>query len=592
MTLHHPTTSNPIPRRDLIDGTEFLSLFINSANKGSSTRNYKDIDSNENVNAKFDEILSDTTQKFEIDESNHHPGKPGDNNEFPKLDEERSTTNKVITKTTKNHSHGGSERKQIVQYVTSGSKVVFLEDLTPFDSIQKDQNSNDVSTETQSSEQTTKIYNTTEKSDQDASESELDVTEIDTTVLLDNEGHFDDVEAERGDFVSRSHKAELSVDISDPVTHGISDSMNSGSNFHQTHKKPDSRNDQNQKSIVPIQTVIYHDNYHKSMSAQPRSVSYTSISQNIDQPNSWPNSEAYQEAKKNVSEGLQPKNYQEPAKVYSEPAKVYGEPEKVYSEPAKVYSQPAQVYSQPAKFYSEPAKVYSEPAKVYSEPAKVYSEPAKTYWPTPLTTTAPMATTTTPSSMSRQTTPRKVIFNLDRLPYDLLNAPNSDSKLLEPTSSHHRNNGSVRRNSTVKHFEEDDGSYRPEHHGTIMVTQRPKYRPTHYTESTEEIYTPTPEQNYEVEESVSVKTNGRAHGIQPPSPSTVNPKEDSKVGYVFEGRNYRKYRVEEKTADGFIVGEYGVVSHNDGSLRGVRYTADSNINPSLIHDALMKFLSL
>ena len=59
-----------------------------------------------------------------------------------------------------------------------------------------------------------------------------------------------------------------------------------------------------------------------------------------------------------------------------------------------------------------------------------------------------------------------------------------------------------------------------------------------------------------------------------------------------EGRNYRKYRVEEKTPDGFIVGEYGVVSHSDGSLRGVRYTADSTINPRLIYDALVKFLSL
>ncbi|XP_034245085.1 MAGE-like protein 2 [Thrips palmi] len=71
-------------------------------------------------------------------------------------------------------------------------------------------------------------------------------------------------------------------------------------------------------------------------------------------------------------------------------------------------------------------------------------------------------------------------------------------------------------------------------------------------------------------------------GAAKPSPS----------GYVVEGRNYRKYRVEEKTPDGFIVGEYGVVSHQDGSLRGVRYTADSTINPRLIYDALVKFLSL
>ncbi|EEZ98038.2 uncharacterized protein LOC103315212 [Tribolium castaneum] len=107
-----------------------------------------------------------------------------------------------------------------------------------------------------------------------------------------------------------------------------------------------------------------------------------------------------------------------------------------------------------------------------------------------------------------------------------------------------------------------------------------------------------PEQNYEVDESASVMTNGRIHGIQPsptlPSKEEVSKKIDDnqKVGYVVEGRNYRKYRVEERTSDGFIVGEYGVVSHDDGSLRGVRYTADGTISPRLIYDALMKFLSL
>ncbi|PSN37895.1 hypothetical protein C0J52_19902 [Blattella germanica] len=114
-----------------------------------------------------------------------------------------------------------------------------------------------------------------------------------------------------------------------------------------------------------------------------------------------------------------------------------------------------------------------------------------------------------------------------------------------------------------------------------------------------------PEQNYEVDESVSVMSNGRAHGVQT-TPGQVEdtglrdfstqPGEtrdpNSKFGYVVEGRNFRKYRVEERTSDGFIVGEYGVVSHDDGSLRGVRYTADGTINPRLIYDALVKFLSL
>ncbi|XP_060524745.1 uncharacterized protein LOC132701086 [Cylas formicarius] len=104
-----------------------------------------------------------------------------------------------------------------------------------------------------------------------------------------------------------------------------------------------------------------------------------------------------------------------------------------------------------------------------------------------------------------------------------------------------------------------------------------------------------PEQNYEVDETLSVETNGRTHGVQAKTPTidAASKEEDGqKVGYVVEGRNYRKYRVEERTADGFIVGEYGVVSNDDGSLRGVRYTADGTINPRLIYDALMKFLSL
>lgn len=100
-----------------------------------------------------------------------------------------------------------------------------------------------------------------------------------------------------------------------------------------------------------------------------------------------------------------------------------------------------------------------------------------------------------------------------------------------------------------------------------------------------------PEQNYEVDEALSVVTNGRAHGVQPTKPEK-KPDDNQKFGYVVEGKNYRKYRVEERTADGFIVGEYGVVSHDDGSLRGVRYTADGTINPRLISEALMKFLSL
>lgn len=104
-----------------------------------------------------------------------------------------------------------------------------------------------------------------------------------------------------------------------------------------------------------------------------------------------------------------------------------------------------------------------------------------------------------------------------------------------------------------------------------------------------------PEENYEVDEAVSVQTNGRIHGVQL-SASTMEdalkPTAKSKNGYVIEGRKERRYRVEERTPDGFIVGEFGIVNRDDGLLRGVRYTAEETINPKLIYDTLMKFLSL
>ncbi|XP_054003801.1 uncharacterized protein LOC128889824 [Hylaeus anthracinus] len=226
------------------------------------------------------------------------------------------------------------------------------------------------------------------------------------------------------------------------------------------------------------------------------------------------------------------KNYKA-SRPYNEPAKLYSEPAKMYSEPEKVYGEPARVYSEPAKVYSEPAKVYSEPAKIYSEPAKIYSEPEKIYSEPSKVYSEPAKVYSEPAKIYSQ--PAKVYGEPSRI-YD------SEGQPLN---------------------REHDGE--PD------------------------------EANYEIDESVSVSSNGNAHGPQLILTESTNSSEvedGHKVGYVVEGRNYRKYRVEERTPDGFIVGEYGVVSHDDGSLRGVRYTADGTINPRLIYDALMKFLAL
>ncbi|XP_043267937.1 uncharacterized protein [Venturia canescens] len=216
--------------------------------------------------------------------------------------------------------------------------------------------------------------------------------------------------------------------------------------------------------------------------------------------------------------------------MYSQPEVNYGEPARVYSEPAKVYGEPAKVYSEPSKIYGEPAKVYGEPERVYGEPAQVYSEPARVY-----------------------SEPAKVYS--------------------EP----------------AKVYSEPSKIY--------GADGRPVVHRIHHEEEPEE-------ENYEVDEAVSVGSNGNVHGPQivtesspitsskAPTSASQDSSDGHKVGYVVEDRNYRKYRVEERTPDGFIVGEYGVVSHDDGSLRGVRYTADGTIDPRLIYDALMKFLAL
>ncbi|KAF7392755.1 hypothetical protein HZH66_008588 [Vespula vulgaris] len=266
----------------------------------------------------------------------------------------------------------------------------------------------------------------------------------------------------------------------------------------------------------------------------PSGTEVTEENYELSEENSEPH-EIHEEPMEIDSEQLQPqgfkssRQYSEPAKVYSEPAKVYGEPEKVYGEPAKVYGEPSKVYSEPAKVYSEPAKVYGEPAKIYGEPEKVYGEPSKIY-------SEPSKIYSEPAKIYSQ--PSKIYGEPSKV-YDSEGQP------------------------LIRNDHESGGE--PD------------------------------EENYEVDESVSVGTNGKAYGPQltiTEAPNSSDVEDGHKVGYVEEGRNYHKYRVEERTPDGFIVGEYGVVSHDDGSLRGVRYTADGTIDPRLIYDALMKFLAL
>lgn len=206
----------------------------------------------------------------------------------------------------------------------------------------------------------------------------------------------------------------------------------------------------------------------------------------------------------------------------------------LYNQPPKVYSQSSKVYGKPSRVYGESAKIYGEPAKFYSQPESIYGEAAKIYSEPSKIYGKPSEVYSEPSRVYSE--PAKVYSQPSQIYGEPSKIYDSNGRPMEPI-----------------------------------------------------------EQNYEVDEAVSVGSNGNAHGPQPteiPGGASTDAEDNHKVGYVVEGRNYRKYRVEERTPDGFIVGEYGVVSHDDGSLRGVRYTADGTINPRLIYDALMKFLAL
>ncbi|XP_017881337.1 mucin-12-like [Ceratina calcarata] len=349
------------------------------------------------------------------------------------------------------------------------------------------------------------------------------------------------VTEELSNIVSESNRSEFSVDEGSPSTSWRDQSsITPGPVTQHTtafveHQKETNSSDVPEDMI----TLPTEENYElPEENSEPKEFSEEPVEMH---------SERFQTQGRKASRHYDTSNYNRPgAKVYSQPrnyksSRPYSEPAKLYSEPAKVYSEPEKVYGEPAKMYSEPAKVYSEPAKVYSEPAKVYSEPAKVYGEPERVYSEPSKVYSEPAKVYSE--PAKVYSQ----PSKVYSEP---SKLYDPEGQP--------LNQASRGGEPD-------------------------------------EQNYEVDESVSVSSNGNVHGpqIMLTEPSNASEVEDGhKVGYVVEGRNFRKYRVEERTPDGFIVGEYGVVSHDDGSLRGVRYTADGTINPRLIYDALMKFLSL
>lgn len=562
----------------------------------------------------------------------------------------RTASSKNNSDTAKNFenkfSNNEKSKKQILKMVTSSSKITFLEENTT-----KKENLNEKYTSTPSNYHFRNKQNLNLNSTESTNLSSIgEKSHFELLENLKNEKTSSIIENNKTSyFINRSYRSELSIEETEPITQKsdnssdiIDDSINDGStNFHQVIEPSSSlinlNNNQSnheenittinisaqiqkrQDKLLPFRTVIFHDSgFDKDGNRKPQSISYSSISRNIDEINSWKEFDSLIETKQqNSNKSSYNPNFSESIKMFVENS--------MYSKPS------VKIYNEPVKIYSDTSKIYSESTKIYGE-----NESSKIYWPK----ISPTITSSTPNLLTLIRTTknpnyRRVIFNLDKLPYDLLNAPQPDSitnQHLETKSI--INSTEIHNSSTFQQYHHINPlfitkikspsvttTYLSHNHQNFLnyhkslVSEKPNTSIiSSITESSNSrnIYTPQPEKNYEIDESVSVVTNGRTHGIQlrkdeitfsTPNPlSTLkqggninaanNNDDDSKIGYIVEEGNYRKYRVEEKTSDGFIVGEYGVVSYNDGSLRGVRYTADSTINPSLIHEALKKFLSL
>lgn len=175
------------------------------------------------------------------------------------------------------------------------------------------------------------------------------------------------------------------------------------------------------------------------------------------------------------------------------------------------------------------------------------------------TTTIPFVASSSPSKAFIIMQKKPIFNDLLKVPYDVLNAPlpveTPTHEPIKETQIHI--NHQQKLNDTITNYQHFQQFIQKN-------SQQPSPTSVRYYQST-----PMPEQNYEVDESVSLMTNGRVHGVQSTTQKPLNidktlqptihaqlniDGQDAKFGVVFEGRDFRKYKVEEKTADGFIVG--------------------------------------
>lgn len=274
-------------------------------------------------------------------------------------------------------------------------------------------------------------------------------------------------------------------------------------------------------------------------------------------------------------------NWQEPAKVWSEPAKIWGEPSKVWGEPERVWSEPAKVWSEPEKIWSAPKNPPQDDHMQGDQPPQeIPSGGTEEEDSPPEGTFVVLGDDENEGDSIDGDLGRPLMLHHFTIP------PNDKPTVSVSTSvsSSISTNGPTSRRVPQSFQDQQAQPSQPQSH----------HRQYHFQHH-QVISTNKPSGgNYSSDSGLITNNNNNSSdsleiNSQQPQPQK---KTGKKFGYVIEGANVRKYRVEERTPDGYIVGEYGVLNNQNAFLRGVRYTADGTINPRLIHEALMKFLSL
>ncbi|CAL8116822.1 unnamed protein product [Orchesella dallaii] len=328
------------------------------------------------------------------------------------------------------------------------------------------------------------------------------------------------------------------------------------------------------------------------------------------------------------------RNWQQPEKVWSEPARVWGVPAKVWGEPARIWSEPAKVWGEPEKIWGETQRQHEKQKQIHEEEELMQGDqppPPQEEEETNGNFHHHQQREAHEEDNSSSSSPRGTFVILgddenegDSIDGDLgrplmlhhftipptdkgketvitsssISTSVSTSSRVSSTPISNKNNSSNNNSANNRNINGSSGSFSRK---VAYFQQQQSPSPGLQYGSTPPVSSPQSnrvnnddalrprEQTFRASDNNSNNNNNTNNEE---TSGSSQKKSGKKFGYVIEGSNVRKYRVEERTPDGFIVGEYGVLNNQNAFLRGVRYTADGTINPRLIHEALMKFLSL